>query len=57
MLFRSLRINRSLSDYLLYKMSFKPKAEMIDEIKELSDNVENLINLSKSNQKQSGDAI
>ena len=52
-----LRINRSLSDYLLYKMSFKPKADMIDEIKELSDNVENLINLSKSNQKQNGDAI
>ena len=30
---------------------------MVDEIKELSDNIENLINISKSNKKQGEDAI
>ena len=52
-----LRINRALSDHLLFQLPFKPKAEMVDEIKELNDNVENLINISKSNKKQNGDAI
>ena len=52
-----LKINRALSDYLSFKLPFKPKAEMIDEIKELHDNVENLVNFSKSNQKQSENAI
>lgn len=52
-----LRINRSLSDYLSFKLPFKPKAEMVDEIKELRDNIENLINISKSNKKQGEDAI
>ena len=47
-----LRMNRALSDYLSFKLPYKPKATMIDEIKELNDGVENLINLSKSNKMQ-----
>ena len=47
-----LRMNRALSDYLLFKMPYKPKATMIDEIKALNDGVENLINISKSNKMQ-----
>ena len=50
-------MNRALSDYLSFKLPYKPKATMIDEIKELNDNVENLINISKSNQKQGENAI
>ena len=52
-----LRINRSLSDYMLFKLPFKPKTVMVDEIKELHDNIENMINISKSNKKQENDAI
>ena len=52
-----LRINKALADYLSFKLPYKPKAEMIDEIKELNNSVENLINISKSNQKQNEDAI
>lgn len=46
------RINRALSDYLSFKMPYKVKATMIDEVKNLSDNIEHLINASKSNIKQ-----
>lgn len=46
-----LSINRSLIDHLSFKMPYKPKAEMVDQIKELSDNIETLINISKLNQK------
>ena len=46
-----LRINRALADYLSFKLPYKPKAEMVDEIKDLNDNIENLINISKSNEK------
>ncbi len=52
-----LRINRSLTDYLSFKLPYKPKAEMIDEIKEINDNIENLINISKSNKKTDNDAL
>ena len=52
-----LQINRALTDHLSFKLPYKPKANMIDEIKALNDNIENLINISKSNKKQSGDAI
>ena len=52
-----LRINKALADHLSFKVPYKVKAEMIDEIKELNDNIENLINMSKSNKKQEGDAI
>ncbi len=51
------RINRALADHLSFKLPYKPKAEMVDEIKELSDNIENLINLSKLNKKSENDAI
>ena len=44
-------INKALADYLSFKLPYKPKAEMVDEIKELNDSVENLINISKSNEK------
>ena len=52
-----LRINKALADHLSFKLPYKAKAEMIDEIKELNDNIENLINISKSNKKQENDAI
>lgn len=52
-----LRINRSLADYLSFKLPYKPKAEMLDEIKDMNDNIENLINISKSNKKNESDAI
>lgn len=51
------RINRSLSEYLRFKLPYKAKAEMIDEIKELNANLENLVNISRSNQKQEEDAL
>ena len=50
-------MNRSLSDFLSFGLPFKPKANMIDEIKSLNDNIENLVNISKSNKKQSENAI
>ena len=51
------RMSRALADHLSFKLPYQAKAEMIDEIKELNDNIENLINLSKSNKKQGGNAI
>jgi hypothetical protein len=47
-----LSINRSLADYLSFKLPYKTKASMIDEVKTLNDNIEHLINASKSNVKQ-----
>ena len=47
-----LRMNRGLADYLSFKLPYKPKAQMLDEIKELNDNIENLINISKLNKMQ-----
>lgn len=52
-----IRINRSLSEYLRFKLPYKANAEMIDEIKELNGNIENLVNISRSNQKQEEDAL
>lgn len=52
-----LRINRALSEHLTFKVPYKAKAEMIDEIKELNSNIENLVNISRSNKKQNGDAL
>lgn len=46
-----LKLNRALSDYLAFRLPFNVKDELIDEYKELHDNIENLINLSKQ-QKQ-----
>ena len=45
-------MNRSLSDYLSFKLPYKTKASMIDEVKTLNENIEHLINASKSNIKQ-----
>lgn len=41
------RINKALGDYLTFKLPFRVKAELLDELKELDDNIENLINISK----------
>lgn len=51
------RINRSLSDYLRFKLPYKASDDMIDEIKELNGNIENLVNISRSNQKQEENAL
>ena len=51
------RINKALSDTLAYKVPYKVKAELIDEFKELSDNIEMLTNISKSNKKEEENAI
>lgn len=51
------RINRALADYMAFKLPYKVKAELIDEFKQLSDNIENLINISKSNKKSEEDAL
>jgi hypothetical protein len=52
-----LRMNRALSDYLSYRLPYKTKVEMVDEVKELSDNIEHLINSSKLDIKQKKNAI
>lgn len=44
-----LKINRSLREYLSFKLPYNVKAELIDELKELDDNIETLINISKQN--------
>lgn len=45
------RINKALGDYLTFKLPFRVKAELLDELKELDDNIEMLINISKQNKK------
>ena len=44
-----LKINRSLSDFLTYRLPFNVKEELLDELKEVVDNIEKLIGLSKQN--------
>lgn len=44
-----LKINRALREYLSFKLPYNVKAEVIDELKELDDNIETLINISKQN--------
>ena len=51
------RINKALSDSIAYKVPYKVKAELVDEFKELSDNIEMLTNISKSNKKEGENAI
>lgn len=51
------RMNRSLAEHLQFKLPYKAKAEMIDEIKELNGNIENLVNISRSNKKQEENAL
>ena len=43
------RINKSLSGYISFKMPYSVKGQLIDEIKELYDNIDTLITSSKSN--------
>ena len=52
-----LSINKALSDYIQFKIPYKPKADMVDEIKELNDNLENLVNITRSQKKQEENAI
>ncbi len=51
------RINQALSASLTYKVPYKAKAEFVDELKELNDNIESLVNISKSNKKGEENAI
>lgn len=41
--------NRSLSDFLTYRLPFSVKAELLDELNELVDNIEKLIAIYKQN--------
>jgi hypothetical protein len=50
-------MNRSLADFLAFRLPYKAKVEMADEMKELSDNIEHLVNSSKLDVKQKRDAI
>ena len=51
------QMNRSLADFLAFRLPYKAKVEMADEMKELSDNIEHLVNSSKLDVKQKRDAI
>ncbi|MBR7182626.1 MAG: hypothetical protein IKD41_01380 [Alistipes sp.] len=43
------KINKSLSDYMSYRLPFSIKDDLLDELKELVDNIERLVGLSKQN--------
>ena len=51
------QMNRSLADFLTFRLPYKAKVEMVDEMKELSDNIEHLVNSSKLDVKQKRNAI
>ena len=44
-----LKINKALSDYLSFKLPFTVKAQLIDQLKDLHDNIDSLITSYKSN--------
>lgn len=46
------KMDKSLSDYLAYRLPFNVKTELLDEYKDLHDHIETLINLSKQENKQ-----
>lgn len=45
------RMNRALSDFLTYRLPFNIKADLRDEFKELAENIEKLIGISKLNKR------
>ena len=45
------RINRALNDFLTYRLPFNVKADLLDELKQLAENIEKLIGISKQNSK------
>ncbi len=47
-----LKINKSLSDYLSFKLPYNVKTELVDEFKELDGNIDKLISISKQNRQQ-----
>ena len=48
-----LKLNKALKDYMAFRLQFNVKDELIDEYKELYDNIETLVNLNKQqNNKQ-----
>ncbi len=47
-----IKINKGLSDYLSFKLPYNVKTELIDEYRELDENIDRLVNISKQNNKQ-----
>ncbi|MBQ9138887.1 MAG: hypothetical protein IJX65_09655 [Alistipes sp.] len=43
------KMNRALSDYLSYRLPFNVKADLRDEFKQLADNIDKLIGITKQN--------
>ena len=46
-----ININRSLGDYLHFKIPYRPKGELQDELSEINEKIETLINISKQQNK------
>lgn len=46
-----LRINKSVKDYLSFKLPYKPSCEKIDEIESLDKGIESLVNIAKNKDK------
>ncbi len=44
------RINRALGDYLQFRIPYRPKGELQDELQEINEKIDTLVNLSKQNQ-------
>ena len=45
------RMNNALNDFLRYRLPFNVKEDLLDELKQLAENIEKLIGLSKQNSK------
>lgn len=50
------RMNKSLTDYMAYKIPYKVNAEMVDELKELNSSIENLVNIARASKKGDSNA-